>query len=320
MPAFLRRIYDNMRSPRGRDVGMFMIFLLISAILWIVLSFNEEEQQDIRMQLKFTNVPDSVTLISKGPDALSVSLRAKGTQLMKMSIGAPPTVPVDFRAFRSNGAIKVSNADLKALVRNSAGGAQVSVVYPDTLMLPYTTHAGYAMPVKADYRVTAGPQAAMQGKPVITPDSVKVYVADGAAIPDNLRFISTEPIRPVALEQTTTVRTRLIGPPNTRIIPDSVDITFTVEPMIFKSRKVAIEPINVPANIKLITFPAQIEAFFMVPASKYAGGVTNFRVIADYSTINSRSRMVKLKLVDVPEQLYNVKLSADSAEYIIERH
>lgn len=320
MNSFLRRIYDMMRSPRGRDVGMFMVFLLISTVLWIVLSFNEEEQQDIRMPLKITHVPDSVTLISKGPEALSVSVRAKGTQLMKMTIGGPPTVAVDFRAYRANGAVKLSNADLKALVRNTAGGAQVSVVYPDTLYLPYTTHAGYPMPVNADCRVTAGPQAAMQGRPLISPDTVLVYVADGSALPDNLRSVSTEPVRLVAIEQTTTVRTRVIGPVNTRIIPDSVDITFNVEPMIFKSRKVAIEPINVPENIKLITFPAQIEAFFMVPMSKYTVGATNFRVVADYSLINNKSRMINLQLVDVPEQLYNVKLSADSAEYIIERH
>ena len=66
---------------------MFMVFLAVSGILWTVLSLNEEEQSDIRMPLKITHVPDSVTMISLGPDALSVSLRAKGTQLMKMSFG-----------------------------------------------------------------------------------------------------------------------------------------------------------------------------------------------------------------------------------------
>lgn len=320
MASFLRSISDNMRSRRGRDAGMFMIFLLISTILWIVLSFNEEEQRDIRMPLKIINVPDSITLISTGPPALSVSLRAKGTQLMKMTVGGAPAVQVDFRAYRANGAVKVSNTDLKAIVRNSAGGAQVSVVYPDSLLLPYTSHPGNVMPVRVDYRATAGPQAALVGRPVITPDSVKVYIADGSALPDNIRFVTTEPIRLMALNQTTTVRARLIGPEHTRLIPDSVDVTFNVEPMIFKSRKVAIEPVNVPENIKLITFPAQIETFFMVPMSKYTGEATNFRVVADYSTINNRSRMVKLMLQDVPDQLYNVQLSADSAEYIIERH
>lgn len=315
-----RRALALMRSPRGRDVWMFMIFVFISAILWIVLTLNEEEQHDFRMPLKISHVPDSVTLITTGPEALSVNLRCRGTQLLKMSVGGSPAVDVDFRAYRKNGLVRVSNAELKALVRNAAGGAQVNVVYPDTLLLSYTTHAGYDMTVKADYKVTAAPQAALVGKPKVSPDTVRLFVANGDELPDNYTRILTEPIRLVGLENTTTRRVKLLAPPHTRVIPDSVDITFIVEPMIFKSRKVVIEPVNVPQNIKLITFPAQIDAFFMVPLSAYSKGSTNFRVVADYKTIQPmRSNKVKLKLTDVPEKLYNVQLSADSAEYIIER-
>lgn len=317
---FFHRVYIAMRSPRGRDVGMFLIFVIVSAILWTVLTLNEEEQQDFRMPLKITHVPDSVTLVSVGPDALSVSLRAKGTQLMKMAVGGVPTVNIDFRAYRSDGSLRISNADLKALVRNAAGGAQVNVVYPDTLLLSYTTEAGYKLPVRIDSKVTAAPQAALVGRPKALPDSVKVYVANGSDFPDNIHAISTEPIRIVGLEQTTTRRVRLIGPAGSRVIPDSVDVTFEVEPMIFKTRKVVIEPINVPDNIKLITFPAQIDAFFMVPMSAYSKGSSRFRIVADYKSINPQSRMVKLRLTDVPDELYNVQMSVDSAEYIIERH
>ena len=299
---------------------MFLLFVVISSILWVVLALNEEEQYDVRMPLRITHVPDSVTLISTGPEALSVNLSARGTQIMKLNFGGAPTVDVDYRAYRSDGCIRVSNTDLKALVRNAAGGSQVNVVYPDTLMLPYTTHKGYAMPVSIDYKAMAGPQSALVGKPKASPDSVLVFIANGQSLPDRLTHITTEPIRMLGLDQTTTRRVKLQVPPNARAIPDSVDVTFTVEPMIFKSRKVVIEPIHVPANIKLITFPAQIDAFFMVPMSAYTGDNTRFRVVADYRKIKPGSRMVALKLEDVSEQLYNVQLSVDSAEYIIERH
>lgn len=317
----LARFVSLMRSPRGRDIGMFLIFVAVSAVLWIVLTLNEEEQHDFRLPLRITQVPDSVTLVSAGPDALSVNLRCRGTQLIKMSMGSP-AVNVDFRAYRSNGLIRVSNAELKALVRNATGGSQVNVVYPDTLQLSYTTHPGYKLTVRPDCKVTAAPQAALIGRPRIVPDTVSLYIANGDELPDNISRISTEPIRLVGLEHTTTRRVKLLAPPNTRVIPDSVDITFEVEPMIFKSRKVVIEPINVPSGIKLITFPAQIDAFFMVPMSSYSTGTASFRVVADYNSISplSGSNKVKLHLADVSDKLYNVQLSTDSAEYIIERH
>lgn len=301
---------------------MFVIFLFVSVILWTVLSLNEEEQSDVRMPLKITQIPDSVTMISMGPEALNVSLRAKGTHLLKMSLGGSPTVNVDFRAFARNGVLQLNNADLKGLVRNAVGGSQVTLIYPDSLSLPFTTHKGYRLPVYADYKVTPGPQSALAGRPVLSVDSVSVFMAPGFKIPDNYTSVSTEPIRIIGIDKTTTQRVKLIGPSNARVIPDSIDITFNVEPMIFKSRKVVIEPENVPENTKLITFPAQIDVFFMVPMSSYTKGDVHFRVVADYRNINAitGSRMVKLQLRDVPSHLQNVHLSADSAEYIIERH
>lgn len=319
MKELFTRCLSMLKSQRGRDVWMFLLFVGVSTILWCVLTLNRYDQHDIRMPIEITNVPDSVTVISKGPDALNVSLRARGTQMLKMLAGGAPTVTADFRAFRSGGTIFLSPADLKGLVRSAAGGAQVNVVYPDTIKLRYTTHAGYLLPVKVNYRATAAPQAALVGKPKLSSDSVKIYLPNGEILPDNYNSVATEPLRMLAIDKTSTRRVKLIPPKGGRVIPDSIDITFVVEPMIFKSRKVVIEPANVPDGIKLITFPAQIDAFFMIPMSAYAKGLSNFRVVADFKTIRPGSNMVKLKLEDVPNCLHNIQLKVDSAEYIIER-
>lgn len=308
------------RSRRGRDSLMFLVFLGISAILWLVLSLNEEEQFDVRLPMRITHVPDSVTLIAPGPDALNVSLRARGTQVIKMLVGPKPVVGIDFRAYRSNGLLHLNSTELKALARNAAGGSQVSVVYPDSISIPYTTHPGFVMPVNIDYKVTTGPQSALKGRPRISVDSVKVFMTPGLTLPDNYNAVTTEPIRLTGLNETDTRRVRLLGPAGARVLPDSVDVTFDVEPLIFKSRKVVIEPVNVPEGTKLITFPAQVDVIYMVPMSSYAGSDPHFRIVADYTRINpnSSSKMMKLTLRDVPSNLQNVHLSVDSAEYIIE--
>ena len=318
--SFVRYCLIALRSPRGRDTMMFLLFVVISCILWAVLSLNDEKQYDLRLPMRITNVPDSVTLISPGPEALSVSLRAKGTQLMKMTVGRMPTVNVDFRAFRSDGTVHLSATDLKGLVRNATGGSQVSMVYPDSLSLPYTTHKGIRVPVRLDYKVTAGPQSALTGRPRLSADSVLLDTAGSS--PDRADAVSTEPIHLLGIDKNTTLRVKLMAPRGTRLIPDSIDVTFEVEPLIFKSRKVVIEPINVPEGTKLITFPAQIDVFFMVPVSGYRQSDNHFRVVADYRTIRqgTGSRNVKLSLINVPSNFQNAHLSADSAEYIIERH
>lgn len=308
-----------LRSRRGRDAMMFLLFVFISAILWSVLSLSEEEQYDVRLPLKITHIPDSVTLISPGPEALSVSLNAKGSQLLKMVLGRKPDVNVDFRAFRRKKTLYLSSADLKGLVRNATGGSLVSVVYPDSLSLPFTTNPGYKLPISADYRVTVSPQSSLVGSACLSVDSVKIYTAL-SDLPEGYSEVKTEPIRLSDIDKTTIRRVRLLGPPDSRLIPDSIDVTFVVEPLIFKNRRIVIEAVNVPDSIKLITFPSQIDVVYMVPASSNAAGDNSLRIVVDYNTIEPGSRNVKLQVRDVSEQMRNVHLSADSAEYIIEHH
>ena len=318
LKELLRRAGEAIRSPRGRDVLMFMLFLFISAVLWGVLALNEEEQYDLRMPVRITHVPDSVTLLSKGPDALTVNLRARGTQLLKMSLGDTPGVNIDFRVYRSGEYMHLSNAELKALARNASGGSQVSVLYPDSISIPFTTHPGFKLPVRANVQATPGPRASLSGRPKVAPDSVKLY-ALGGHLPSGVDYINTEALSLEAVEGQQTRRLRLLPPPGTRAIPDSVDVTIEAEPLIMKRRRVVIEPVNVPANIKLITFPAQIEVMYMVPMSAYTNSDPHFRVIADYRRISRKRSKIRLRLTDVPQNLQNVQLSADSAEYIIEQ-
>ncbi len=318
LKELLRRAGEAIRSPRGRDVLMFMLFLFISAVLWGVLALNEEEQYDVRMPVRITHVPDSVTLLSKGPDALTVNLRARGTQLLKMSLGDTPGVNIDFRVYRSGEYMHLSNAELKALARNASGGSQVSVLYPDSISIPFTTHPGFKLPVRANVQATPGPRASLSGRPRVAPDSVKLY-ALGGHLPSGVDYINTEALSLEAVEGQQTRRLRLLPPPGTRAIPDSVDVTIEAEPLIMKRRRVVIEPVNVPANIKLITFPAQIEVMYMVPMSAYTNSDPHFRVIADYRRISRKRSKIRLRLTDVPQNLQNVQLSADSAEYIIEQ-
>ncbi len=323
MPALhdiVHRVSAALHSRRGKDVLMFLLFLVISVVLWSVLSLNEEEQYDVRMPVRITHVPDSVTLISKDPEALTVSVRARGSQLLKMTLGSVPTVNIDFRAYRNGEHLFLSNAELKALARTASGGSQVSVLYPDSVSIPFTTHPGFKVPVVADARVSAGPRSALTGRPRLSVDSVRVFTV-GGRLPDGFTSVTTEPVRLEDLDGPLTRRVRLVGPSGSRIIPDSIDISFDVEPLILKTRRVVIEPINAPSDIKLITFPAQIDVVYMVPMSAYTHTDPHFRVVADYRHIdrNAATTKVKLRLLDVPSNLQNVHLSADSAEYIIEQ-
>ena len=316
--TYLRHLRRLVHRPGRRDVLVFLIFLAISACLWSVLTVSQEEQVDLRLPVRVTHVPDSVTLIALPPEALNVSVNARGMQILKSLWGNPPTLNIDFRVYNDPPYLLLGDAELKALARNALNGSTIILVSPDSIRLPFTSAPPYRLPVNVDSKVNAGLQASLIGRPRLSIDSVSVYTI-GRRLPYNVNSISTEPIRINDINATTTVRTRLVAPSGTRVIPDSVDVTFEVEPQILKSRRVVIEPINVPSHLRLITFPAQMDVHFMMPMSVYKNSDPHVRVVADYHRINPATGKVQLRLLDVPRSLQHVELASDSAEYILER-
>ena len=319
LKELFNRANEVIHSRQGHSVLVFMAFLALSALLWCVIAFNDESQADIRMPVRLTNVPDSVTIVSQVPATMSVSLQARGTQLLKLTWGKVPNFNIDFRVFRSDGALRLTDTDLKAIARSAIDGANIIIVSPDSLNLAFTSQPPVVMPVNPDYIATPGPQATISGTPRLSADSVKVYSI--GRLPSSIEAITTEPIRFNSLNETTTKRVKLIAPPGSRVIPDSIDVTIDVEPLIFKTRKVAVEAINVPDGQKLITFPAQVDVMYMIPVSDYKTSEPRIRVTADYRSISSSSssRMIRLRIAEASDNLQNVHLAVDSAEYIIEK-
>ncbi len=317
LKTIIQKILSAVQSQRGQNLLVFCVFFVISTVLWFVMALNDEMQCDIRMPLEITHVPDSVTLISTPPSNIAVSLRARGSQRLKLSWGDAPAAKVDFRIYRSGKYIKLSSADIKSAARENLGGASVSFVSPDSLSLAYTTGTGVLRAVSVDSKVTADAQSAIVGEPEPMLDSVRVFSINNVG--RNVR-ISTEPIRVSDISGQTTVRARLIPPTGARVVPDSIDVTFNVEPLIRKTRKVIVETLNVPSGLKLITFPAQIEVAYMMALSDYKTSEPRMRVVADYRTLDlsKKPKKIRLKLSDVSSNLQTVQLATDSVEFIIE--
>jgi hypothetical protein len=59
----------------------------------------------------------------------------------------------------------------------------------------------------------------------------------------------------------------------------------------------------------------------MIPVSDYKTSEPRIRVTADYRSISasSSSRMIRLRIAEASDNLQNVHLAVDSAEYIIEK-
>jgi len=314
----LEKIHRLITSPQGKNTATFLVFVVIAAVLWVVQVLNDDIQRDLRCTVRITNVPDSLTRVSPIPEAINVSVRARGTQLIKFLWKKAPEMTIDFRTYKSGNRISFGDQALRAYFRNMVGaGSQVQAITPDSLNINFTSRRGIELPVRVDASVLPGPQYAINGKVRALTDSVMVFSLD--ALPSHLTSVATAPLVLNDVKASQTVRMPLVLPPGTRAIPDSVDIRIDVEPLVSKMRRVPVSTVNVPDGMKMITVPSQVEIYYMVPMSTYkkTDADPKFKVEADYRTISGDK--VAVQITRAPKDFINVFLSADSVEYILEQ-
>ena len=313
-------IQARLRTPQGRNLLIFLIFVGISAILWSVLTLNEESQREIRCPVKISHIPDSITIISDPPKDITVSVRAKNSLYFKHKFTSVPAIDIDFQTYRnSNNRLILGMTELRGLIRSRLGnGSQILNVTPDSISLYYTDRQPVKLPLTIDAKVSCNPQFTMTAPITAQIDSVLVYSVK--PLGENIDRIYTEPIRYGNLHHAEDIPVKLIAPEGTRLEPSDVIVHIPVEPLISKKRKILVETVNVPNGITMNTFPAQVEVTYLVPMGDYNVVQPDFIVEADYhDTNNASTRRIPLTLRNIPEQFQNVYLTTDSVEYVIER-
>lgn len=306
-------------NERTKTVTLYLMFLVISFIFWCVLSLNNSFQRDFSIPLKLSSIPDSTTMITDVPRSIMVTVKDKGTAMLKYSFGNLPTLNLDFKEYdEGDGVFNVNAMDMRSEVRDAFGSsATISSILPDSLKLLYTKLPGKKVPVRFDLDIQPNLQYVINGHISSSVDSVLVY-SDRQTLAD-LTEVYTYHIEEHELTDTLRRDVAIERIAGAKIVPRNVTLTIPIEQLINKRQTIAIESVNRPGNISVLTFPAVVEASFLVPQSMYRK-TFDIKVAVDYNDIiETSSNKVRLKVVEVPGICRSISLSTDSVEYLIEK-
>ena len=301
-------------SQRGRNALTFIVFLVISAVFWLIVALNNEATREFEVPLKINNIPSDVTILSDVPSKISVDIKDKGTSLLRWEWGQTPVIKLDYNQFRFNGRhLSMNNTQLSGIVRSAFGGAtNVVEIKPDSLFLSYTTHPGVMKPIVLNESVGTSPQHIISGPIRMSADSVKVFSA--STVPAELK-VRTDSILLSGLTDTTWVYADLVAPGGTKLVPERVRVMIPVEPLVVKKKTVPIEVVDAPDTSRVITFPSSIEISYAVPMSLFNKEDHQIKALARYSP---DFRKLPLTLINVPKTYRNATLTADSVEFLME--
>lgn len=311
---FKSSINKKVHSSKGKDLVIFVIFVCVSFLFWLLLTLNNETQQDIDVKVELTDKPDNVTLISDVPKSINVSVRDKGSALIKYIWGESPTMRIKFDDYdNGENRMVMGEIEINSRLRSFfSSGCQITSSKPDSINIYYTTQKGRNVAVDVTADLHPALQYTINGEVTVSNDSVTIYsISD---LPLSLKSVNTETVVRNNLKDTTYIDAKIIPIPGTRIIPDKVTLRVPVEPLIAKKRTISIEPINAPANSELITFPSKVEISYLTPMSRYNEDCV-IKAYANYEDATGLKIPVSMSII--PEHLTNFSFSPDSVEYII---
>lgn len=321
MTAGKRRFKEQWQRLRSssqfRNVLMFLIFVAVSALFWVILALNDSVTETFRVRLNFQNVPDTVTFISDPPVDMHVTLRDKGTNILRSGVVKHPNLDINFNDYARDGVFRMSRSDINALLKNSFGsGIQISSLSLDSLRLYYTTSPGKRVPVVVRVNVSASSGNIISGPPMAMEKSVRIYSFGNEV--DTINHVYTQLLTKSDLSQTAMFDVKVKPIPNVKIVPPVIRVKIPVEPLVLKEGYAQVEAIGVPPGESLLLFPNRVPVTYYVPMSVFNENHEDITVYVEYADTKSiAGNKLPVSLKDYPEFIVNPELHADSVEYTL---
>ena len=86
--AFINKIVDTsgklielkefLSSSKGRDILLYLVFVIISFAFWAILSLNNLIQDNYKVMFRITGIPQGVTMINDYPREFNVTVKNNG--------------------------------------------------------------------------------------------------------------------------------------------------------------------------------------------------------------------------------------------------
>ncbi len=307
-------------SSRFHNALMFLVFVAVATVFWFVIAINDSITETFRVKIVFRNVPDSVTFINDPPVEIHVTVRDKGTNILRSGVIKNPQVDFNFTDYARDGVLRITRADLTAELKSDLGGAaQITSTSIDSLRVFYTDQPGKRVPVIVNANVSAASGFIISAMPVPLTRSVRVF-SYGDEI-DTVTTVRTQMLTRNGLSQTSVFDVKLQSLAHVKIVPSVVKVQVPVEPLVHKEAYVPVEVENLPSNESLLLFPNKVPVSFYVPMSRFNDESFPMKVTANYlETKHTGGSKISVNLAAHAPVLINVELKVDSVDYTIVKH
>jgi YbbR domain-containing protein len=305
VPIFLERIRSLFRPsdgtrPRDEDPRQgtaVAVCVLLSLVLWLSLTLQEQRMVSIAFPVEIAGVPEGQALVERPPSSVTVQLRGTGMDLLRL-VFTPP--PIQVRA--EQGRVDVQ----EALNLPRAVNAQVESVTPRVIDVQMEPRIQRTVPIRPRLHVQLEAAHELIEPPTIEPDSVTVVGAE--SVVQSLAEWPTDSLVMRNVQDTVQQQISLKDSLSGLVETSAEQITVTARAGKFaeETREVTVEVTGVPTGQDLVTLqPSTIRIRYRVLFEQLFASrrSSEFFATVSYSQIRSDTTGYVRPNIHVPSDL-----------------
>ena len=324
----ISNITENEKVAFRKKALIFGFFLIISVGFWFINILNKKYIQEVSYPVIYKNFPSQKVQVGNPPENLELKVMASGYTLLWFQLSSR-YIPISFSVnlFTMHHLSGQDSSDFfiqtnyaKDYISNQLiTKFEIISIKPDTLFFRFANMKSRNIPVKPEFNYQLEKQMIHKSLPVLNPDSVLVSGPD--YIIDTLSGLETLNTDFGVISRSKVLTVNMKETKNLYFKQNKVKVTFDIEQFTEKTIQVPISVSNLPDNLKLQTFPPNIQLICQVGLSNYEKLQANsFRAQVDYKEITqAEADKLKVELVKQPNFIRLVNFTPKTVEYLIEK-
>jgi hypothetical protein len=317
----LHTIRDFLFSKTNREFLIFLLFLLLSGIFWLMMTFNETYEKEIVLPVRYVNVPQSAVLTSGESDSIHVNISDKGFSLFAFIYSRDShTIDIDFTKYAlPDGIGSVPAIDLQHMIEQLLPtSAKITSLKTEKLVFYYNNGEKKKVPVRWRGHLKTDPHYFI-AKTLIEPDSVTIFASREKL--DSIHYVYTRELNYSDIHDTLIVTSELQRMQGVKIVPNRVKINIQTDVLTEETiDSIPVVGINMPKGKVLRTFPSRVSVKIVTGMKNYKAIMpSDILVVADYEKFKDEaSDKCTLQVKKVPEGVSRATLNVKQVDYLIE--
>ena len=317
----LHTIRDFLFSKTNREFLIFLLFLLLSGIFWLMMTFNETYEKEIVLPVRYVNVPQSAVLTSGESDSIHVNISDKGFSLFAFIYSRDRhTIDIDFTKYAlPDGIGSVPAIDLQHMIEQLLPtSAKITSLKTEKLVFYYNNGEKKKVPVRWRGHLKTDPHYFI-AKTLIEPDSVTIFASREKL--DSIHYVYTRELNYSDIHDTLIVTSELQRMQGVKIVPNRVKINIQTDVLTEETiDSIPVVGINMPKGKVLRTFPSRVSVKIVTGMKNYKAIMpSDILVVADYEQFKDEtSDKCTLQVKKVPEGVSRATLNVKQVDYLIE--